>query len=889
MVMNQLGKRVSEHPKAAIVIITVITLIALGSMVFFGIEQEFSEESFLPDMEISQASNEISDEYTSTSSISILVKATKGDVLTSNGLVEILTIEKEIINHSDIVPVLENPILPSANVNSVADIIAQMALVQENITFPTMDQKIFTIQSMNDDQIKQLIVGILSSNQTLPQIKGMFSFMLTKDFDPLTNNIKAKGTMIVINMNASMAFTMGHTTEESPLSKAESQMDDIVKDNELESTKMRVLGQSLIMDEIMDANNESMMILLPLAFGMVVVILAIIYRSGLDMLFSLLALAFAIIWVYGFGAAMGYSFNPITTAVPILIVGLGIDYGIHVTMRYREEIKSGKEIKNSIVLTIQSVGMALLLATITTVIAFLSNLASPIGLLGEFGVLSAIGIIGSFITMTTFVPACKQLRDSRRLKKRQNLTKKEINKKNNTNNKGTKIKSAGVVILDKAMGSGAVAAEHHPGAVIIVVLLITLGAGYLTSQLETTFNFEDFLPDELEISKDIEFMLNEFEVPGGEAQQVNILVKGDITDRTLLSALHEAIENMDDTDKVVKIQGKADVESILSFMSDWATNATAIDPYDNYDETFENIYNNTMASNGVPKDDVSREQIKQLYTWLCMNPKSSKDIKGILHRTSDNEFDGTVLRIPVVVDMDDNAGIDKLHAELKEDKKPLDGVADKSIVTSGPVLTKVIMDLLNESQIRSLVITIIISLIVLSIVFWYKWRSIILGAITITPVIFCVIWTLGTMYLVDIPLNVMTITIASLTVGLGITYGIHITHRFLEDLERFDSIDAACRSTVTHTGTALFGAAATTIAGFGLLVFALLPPLQQFGGITALTILFSFLASVFILPTFLVLWARYRRKRGNLHNSHEHERIKDKVNQKEEEVKNHNL
>ncbi|MCK5561526.1 MAG: MMPL family transporter, partial [Thermoplasmata archaeon] len=179
----------------------------------------------------------------------------------------------------------------------------------------------------------------------------------------------------------------------------------------------------------------------------------------------------------------------------------------------------------------------------------------------------------------------------------------------------------------------------------------------------------------------------------------------------------------------------------------------------------------------------------------------------------------------------------------------------------GPILTKVIMDLLNESQIRSLIITIIVSLIVLTIVFWYKWRSFILGIITITPVIFCVLWTLGTMYLVDIPLNVMTITIASLTVGLGTTYGIHITHRFLEDIERHDTIDAACRSTVTHTGSALFGAAATTIAGFGLLVFALMPPIQQFGGITALTILYSFLSSVFILPTFLVLWAKWRLKR----------------------------
>ena len=65
---------------------------------------------------------------------------------------------------------------------------------------------------------------------------------------------------------------------------------------------------------------------------------------------------------------------------------------------------------------------------------------------------------------------------------------------------------------------------------------------------------------------------------------------------------------------------------------------------------------------------------------------------------------------------------------------------------------------------------------------------------------------------------------------------------------------------------ALFGAATTTIAGFGLLVFALMPPLKQFGAITALTILFSFLSSVFVLPTFLVLWAKWKLK----HNKSKH-------------------
>jgi len=916
MIMDRFGKKVSKYPKATIATIVIITLIAMGSIQIFGIEQEFSEESFMPDMEISIASDEISMDYTTTVSVLILVKSKDDDVLTSDNLVEMLQIEKAIIDDSTILPSLKTPEMPSVNVNSVADIVAQMALLQQNITIPSMDQKISVIQNMSDDQIKQLISGILSSYQTPIEVKGIFSMILTKDFDPTKGEFKAKGTMIIINLNASSVSNtngmMGHSGSE-----AEKRMDEIVKGSKLEHTEMTVMGSSIITDEIMEANNASMAILLPLAFALVIIILAIIYRSGIDMMFSLLALGFAIIWVYGFGSALGYTFNPMTMAVPILIVGLGIDYGIHITMRYREEIKSGKKINPSIVITIASVGMALLLATVTTVVSFMSNLSSPISLLAEFGVLCAIGIIGSFVTMTTFMPACKQLRDNRRLKKGKFVSVADEN--NNSDKRSSKIKSLGIAVLNKTMGSGAVAAERHPMTVIILVSLITIGGVAGALNLETTFNFEDFLPDDLEISKDLDYMMTEFGISGGEAEKVNILIKGDITDPEILRDMDETINNMKNDKSVIKNADEPDVQSILSVMKDWATNTSLYGVQDtNYNPDFETMYYSIMTSDGIPSQDVSKGDIADLYNWLHSNPLSITAVQYVLHKTKNNEYDSTVLQISVNVDSNDNDAIETLHNDLIEDKKPLDDSADKAIVTGGPILTKVIMDSLNESQIRSLIITIFLSFIVLTIVFWYKWRSLILGLITMTPVIFCVAWTLGTMFLVNIPLNMMTITIASLTIGLGITYGIHITHRFLEDLENHNSknhlpiqkrvrcpncgevlnvsgkpgevikvtcpscaalgkvtfkkptsttayIDDACRSTVTHTGTALFGAAATTISGFGLLVFALMPPLQQFGGITALTILFSFLASVFILPTFLVLWAKWKQKNNRVH------------------------
>ena len=140
-----------------------------------------------------------------------------------------------------------------------------------------------------------------------------------------------------------------------------------------------------------------------------------------------------------------------------------------------------------------------------------------------------------------------------------------------------------------------------------------------------------------------------------------------------------------------------------------------------------------------------------------------------------------------------------------------------------------------------------------------------LGIMTMLPVIFCVIWILGTMYVLGISLNIMTLMVTSLTIGIGVDYGIHISHRFIEDIDEFENVSDAIHNTVTHTGVALFGGATTTIAGFGLISFASMPPIAQFGLITALTILYSSIASIFVLPTFLVMWAKWKkRKEGDI-------------------------
>jgi predicted RND superfamily exporter protein len=112
------------------------------------------------------------------------------------------------------------------------------------------------------------------------------------------------------------------------------------------------------------------------------------------------------------------------------------------------------------------------------------------------------------------------------------------------------------------------------------------------------------------------------------------------------------------------------------------------------------------------------------------------------------------------------------------------------------------------------------------------------------------------MFVLDIPFNVMTALITSFTIGIGVDYAIHLSERYMQELHAQGDMGAALETAVLGSGGAMLGSAITDIAGVGVLAFAILVPLQQFGIITALTIAYSFIGAVVVLPALLVLWTR---------------------------------
>ena len=142
-----------------------------------------------------------------------------------------------------------------------------------------------------------------------------------------------------------------------------------------------------------------------------------------------------------------------------------------------------------------------------------------------------------------------------------------------------------------------------------------------------------------------------------------------------------------------------------------------------------------------------------------------------------------------------------------------------------------------------------LGVVFLLLVFW-SFRY---GSVTMVPVGLVTIWLLGTMHLLGIGFNIVTILIGAISIGVGIDYSIHITHRYREERRAGRVKDEAVRNTLTSTGLALFSSAMTTMLGFVVLMFASFKVFVAFGVLTMVMILFSLVAAVVVLPTLLLL------------------------------------
>jgi len=629
-------------------------------------------------------------------------------------------------------------------------------------------------------------------------------------------------TLMMVQLNSSILYM-----ELAEISgKIESTL--IGLDSREDYVSMKATGNGIVSNDLNELTEEANIIIMPAIFLVISLILLIMFKRLSYVFLPLVSLSISIIWLFGTMVLLGINFNMMMVAVVPLLMGLGVDYSVHLFHNYRAELKKGYKPGAAIVESINDVGTAMFLATLTTVIAFLSFLSASVPPLRDFGLLCALGIIYTLINALTFQSAVRYLLD-------RNKTKPLVSKNNNK------------LSLEYTMEKFSNFVLGHSKSIIVLTVIITVLLGVGAANVETTFDMDDFLPEGNE-TLDLMFNIGKY-FPSASEDQEYIFIEGEVASVETLEGISKTYENLkDDSYVAFKPDGEPKQISIISVIRDAIKDNSSI------------ITDFNLNSQGIPKTD---DDVEKLYDYFYTNPAHMVDTLRVLHKNKNNEYDATVMRIYTTVNFVNDDSVDSnqvsgiLYNELNEDMESY-GDAD-GIVTGMSSSMYTILGSMTESQILSTSISIILATLVLMIVF----KNPILGAIAVIPVGLCIIWIIGTIYLIGYSFNIMTIMVTSLTIGIGIDYAIHTTQRFRLTADRTGDVKKAVATTIGHTGGALFIAALTTAAGFGLLTLAPMPPEQQFGIIVTMTIIYSYISSIIVLPPILRTWGeRQKKKKG---------------------------
>ena len=841
-------------------VITILVVLLLTG--FFGymagqaeeLSTSFGGELDTPEI---QAQSKLGDYFQTSGSQSVFQIIMSGeDVLTVDGYLAWQEIQKAV-SESEIYPYL------------VKD---QGGAVQgffAPVDFAKAFNPSLNVSAMSDDQFKQLYNQ--ANSQMPPEFKAFASALLSSTYDEELTTATAGLAIVTIDSSMIVQDFGGSDGAFIEQPRMEVALADALNQISVGNIKVSGFSFGLLLGNEGDDFLEEIGILFGQAFLIILVVLAYIFfirprkgfnilksgrRTFSDLLLSLGAILLSIGWMQGAGTILGPGYldiigapNQVSQIAPIILIGLGVDYAIHFTSRYREEIGSGNTVSGSATSTLKSVGIALTLATLATIVGFLTNIVSPLPELKDFGILVSAGIFFAFFLVMTFVPAIRTLLD-RRAEKKENINVDAFS-------------SSGDSVLNKIAASSGIIPKKLKIFALILLFAIS-GYGYFSfTNLETIFEFTDFLPEDDPVVQTLGLLTDEF--GGGFGETTSVLIEGDdLATPEAHNALITSINNLSEKENIVVYAGNVAAESVVATLGQLlapqgaAPGAPPAMPDMALLGSLGSFGVDLMSgAQGIDALKVKETgDVQGLYEYLV--DLDSEAFLATLYFNEDNVVTAQQVRITTSAG---SLGAAQLRDDIYDAFQPMSSLGISIAATNDAIVTQSVSDLISESQFQSLIFAILASMIFLILYYLIDIRKPFLGVITILPVVAIVMGTYLGMYFLDIPLNPVTSTLSGLAIGIGVPFVIHVTNRFRETLLITDSPVDAVRTTLKTTGGSLFGSAFTTMAGFGILMTSSLKPFQQMGQVVVVALGFALVASILILPTLLVFWANYHNKK----------------------------
>ncbi|MBN1757544.1 MAG: RND family transporter [Chitinispirillaceae bacterium] len=543
--------------------------------------------------------------------------------------------------------------------------------------------------------------------------------------------------------------------------------------------------------------RKDMRLLLPLGILIMLLFLYGCFRRIRGVLMPFIVTVMSIIVSIGIISLIGWKFQMVTVILPIFLIAVANNYGIHMITKYQEDnVPSNNFSKKELAKRMfQSLGKPVLLTGLTTMAGMLCLIGHIMVPAKELGILSAIGILFALLASLFFIPAFMSFLP----RSKPVLSQIEENHKKKP-------------VVERLLWLFGEVISRHPKKVLSGLLLFALVSSIGIFRVVVDTNPNSYYPPDHPTVK----VNNIIDEHLGGSQNVAIVYEGDIKDPKIMNKIDKtehALAEMEEIGTTISIA------RVLRMMSRTLNDLTS-SHYDKIPETRDGIaqYFELYAMSGDPDD----------FNKLVDFPQEHAIVTARINKTSTAVLSGVIPRI----------------------KKMVQGDPDVLLVGGFGVVLSDLAEAVVKGQLLSLILAIVICAVLIMLLF----RSFNAGIISAIPLLFSIVILFGLMGVFGIELNIVTALLSSIMIGVGIDYTIHFLWRYREERRsRLDAV-AAVKKTLATTGRGITFNAFSVMIGFIALFFSAFLPVRFFGFLVVVSIFACLIGALVLVPALVLIW-----------------------------------
>jgi predicted RND superfamily exporter protein len=550
-----------------------------------------------------------------------------------------------------------------------------------------------------------------------------------------------------------------------------------------------------------------------------IVMLAIIFRRPRWVFLSMICCFASVLFMFGYLGLVEWRVTVVSSNFTSLLLIITLSLTVHLIVRYHElhaeNTSAGQEYL--VLETMKSKALPSLYTALTTIVAFGSLLVSGIRPVIDFGWMMAIGICVAFLMSFVLFPASLMLLKPKLTLPRHDFT----------------------GVLTRTFSN---LVERHGKLILGLYIGIALMSAIGISTLTVENRFIDHFRETTEIYRGMEMIDREL----GGTTPLDVIV--DAPADFLSSQEEEEEDSIIDDGFDDELDGSAGLSGTSYWYDEYESDTVqAIHDYlDKLPETGKVL---SLATTMKMMRQLNEDKPLDNIMLSIIHKKLPEDIKKNLFDPYMSE-DGNQLRFTMrLFESDASLRHKKLLKKIRLNLISNIGLSEDQLHLTGMA---VLYNNMLQSLYRSQTLTIGVVFLAIMLMFIVLFRSIKLALIAIIPNLISAGSVLGLMGWLNIPLDIMTITIAAITIGIAVDDTIHYIHRFLTEIPKDNDYIATMKRCHASIGRAMYYTSITVIIGFSILALSSFMPTIYFGLLTGLAMAVALIANLTLLPILII-------------------------------------